>query len=84
MNQSATVEIKRAKSGTCQHLDRDDAGKLCECGNEAKWKGRKNGKLLYCDTHGRFVGKHMEVVALEPDADGRRQTLKPWKEYLRS
>lgn len=33
--------------------------------------------------HGRYVGRHLEVIALQADADGRRETLKPWKEYLR-
>lgn len=78
-----TNDITRAAAGTCQYLTRNDAGKLVECGSAAQWKGRQNGRLLYCDAHGRMVGRSMEVVALEADADGRRPTLKPWKEYLR-
>lgn len=77
------AEIQRAASGTCQYLVRNDAGKLCECGQAAKYRGRKDGRLLYCSAHGQLVGRNIEVVSLEADADGRRETLKPWKEYRR-
>lgn len=78
-------EIQRAPEGTCQYLTREEyPGKLTECGQPAAWQGRKNGKLRYCDTHGRFVGQQMEVIALKAGPDGRRETLKPWKEWMRS
>lgn len=76
-------EIQRAAEGTCQYLVRNESGKLCECGGEAAWRGRKNGRLIYCDQHGRIVGKSFAVIATNAEADGRRAELKPWKEYQR-
>lgn len=72
--------IQRAADGCCQYLTRGENGKLAECGQTAAWRGRKNGRLLYCDQHGRFVGRNLEVIALKAGPDGRRETLKPWSE----
>lgn len=70
--------IQRAPEGRCQYLTRGENGKLAECGAEAAWRGRKNGRLIYCDQHGRFVGRAIEVINIEAGHDGRRETLKPW------
>ncbi len=75
--------IKRAPAGTCEYLVRGEDGKLRECGDAAAWRGRKHGRLLYCEMHGQIVGKSMAVIALAVDADGRRRELKPWKEWAR-
>lgn len=73
--------IQRAGAGQCQYLVRAENGKLGECGGAAAWRGRKNGRLLYCDMHGRLVGRSLEVIALAADAAGRRETLQPWRDH---
>jgi hypothetical protein len=67
-------EIVRADVGTCQYIIRED-GKQKECGCEAAYKGRSRPFLLYCKTHGEFVGRSFEVVAL----DGSGRSLKPFR-----
>lgn len=68
----ARPEIVRADVGTCQYIIRED-GKQKECGCPAAYKGRSRPFLLYCKTHGEYVGRSFEVVAL----DGSGRSIQP-------
>lgn len=65
---------ERAEPGGCQYIIRED-GKQKECGCEAAYKGRSRPFLLYCKTHGEYVARSFEVVAL----DGSGRSLQPFR-----
>lgn len=71
--------IVRAPKGCCEYLERED-GIQRECGEPGVWKGRQRPHLTYCEMHGEYVGRYaLEVIAISPGPDGRRQVLTPLK-----
>ena len=55
----------------CEYLERNDSGKLHECGQPAAYRGVKPPKLFYCEAHGDFVRRHIEVATLDGRSLGK-------------
>ena len=55
----------------CEYLERNDGGKLHECGQPASYRGVKPPKLFYCEAHGDFVRRHFEIATLDGRSLGK-------------
>lgn len=50
---------------TCEYLRRGPDGKNRECGQPAKYRGVRGPRLHYCQAHGDYIFREIEIATLD-------------------